>query len=205
MIKNIIFDIGNVLADFRWKEFLIEKGFDESIAQRIGDATVNTPTWAELDRGVWSFEQLMEGFIANDPEIAGQIRDGFADMSGMVTIKDYACKWIQELKARGFQVYYLSNFSRKVEVECADSLAFIPLMDGGILSYREQLVKPDAAIYLLLLERYGLKPRECIFLDDTGVNIEAANALGIHGIVFESKEQAMRDMEQIISGNKCWQ
>lgn len=202
MIKNIIFDIGNVLADFRWKEFLVEKGFDESIAQRIGDATVNTPTWAELDRGVWSFEQLMEGFIANDPEIAGLIREGFADMSGMVTIKDYACRWVQDLKARGFHVYYLSNFSRKVEKECADSLAFIPLMDGGILSYREQLVKPDEAIYRCLLKRYNLQPKECIFLDDTAVNIQAANELGIHGIVFESKEQAMHDIEQIISGNE---
>ena len=202
MIKNIIFDIGNVLADFRWKEFLMEKGFDEYMAQRIGDATVNTPTWAELDRGVWSFEQLMQGFIANDPEIAEQIRDGFADMSGMVTIRDYACPWVQELQNRGFRVYYLSNFSHKVEVECEDSLAFIPLMDGGILSYREQLVKPDEAIYLRLLERYDLNPNECIFLDDTGVNIQAANVLGIHGIVFKSKEQAMHDMEQIIGGNE---
>ena len=126
----------------------------------------------------------------------------FTDMSGMVTIKDYACRWVQDLKARGFHVYYLSNFSRKVEKECADSLAFIPLMDGGILSYREQLVKPDEAIYRCLLKRYNLQPKECIFLDDTAVNIQAANELGIHGIVFESKEQAMHDIEQIISGNE---
>lgn len=202
MIKNIIFDIGNVLADFRWKEFLREKGFSEQMAQRIGDATVNTPTWAELDRGVWSFEQLMQGFTANDPEIEMQIREGFTDMSGMVTIREYACPWVRELKTQGYRVYYLSNFSRKVEVECADSLAFIPLMDGGILSYKEQLVKPDAAIYHRLMEYYGLEPSECIFLDDTVINIQAANELGIHGIVFESKEQAMHDIEQIISGNE---
>lgn len=202
MIKNIIFDIGNVLTDFRWKDFLIEKGFDEQMAQRMGDASVNTPTWSELDRGVWTFEELLQGFIANDPEIAWELRMGFTDMRGMVTIRDYACDWVKQLKEQGFGVYYLSNFSRKVEVECADSLAFIPLMDGGILSYQEKLVKPDPAIYHALLERYGLQPEECIFLDDTAVNIEAANQLGIHGIVFTTKEQALIDMEQIISGNK---
>ncbi len=201
MIKNVIFDIGNVLADFCWKEFLMNKGLDESMAQRIGDASVNTPVWSELDRGVWSFEELMQGFENNDPEIGPLMREMYQDMTGIVRIRDYACDWVRELKAKGFGVYYLSNFSRKIETECADSLAFIPLMDGGILSYKEQLVKPNQAIYQLLLKRYDLQADECIFLDDTAVNIEAACKAGIHGIVFRSREQALHDMEQIISGN----
>lgn len=43
MIKNIIFDIGNVLADFRWKEFLQNKGFDEKMVARIANASVLSP------------------------------------------------------------------------------------------------------------------------------------------------------------------
>ncbi len=201
MIKNIIFDIGNVLVDFCWMEFLLRKGFSPEMAERIGNASVNSPTWAELDRGVWSLEELLQGFAENDPEIAEQLRQAYTDMTGIVRMRDYACDWVKELKEKGFGVYYLSNYSYKVENECREQLQFLPLMDGGILSYKEHLVKPDAAIYRLLLKRYGLQAEECIFLDDTAVNIEAACKEGIHGIVFGSREQALHDMEQIISGN----
>ncbi len=54
MIRNIIFDIGNVLTDFRWKEFLEDKGFDEAMVKRIAKASVQSPVWNEIDRGVWS-------------------------------------------------------------------------------------------------------------------------------------------------------
>lgn len=202
MIKNIIFDIGNVLTDWRWREFLMDQGFDEAMVERIGNATVNTPIWGELDRGVWTEEELMAGFVANDPEIEQEIRKGFASRAGMVTIRDYACDWVRELKEQGYKVYYLSNFSESTQKDCPDALTFLPLMDGGILSYQVKMIKPDPAIYRLLLERYELEPEESIFLDDTGENIKTANELGIHGIVFENKEQALRDMEQIIGGKQ---
>lgn len=190
MIKNIIFDIGNVLSDFRWREFLRDKGFDNEMVERIGKASVLSPTWLEYDRGAWSDEEIMQAFIAADPAIERELHIAFDNVKNMVTIRDYAISWIQELKVKGYKVWYLSNFSHKTEVESGDSLAFLPLMDGGILSYREKLVKPEPAIYELLLERYGLVAKESVFLDDTLVNIKAAEALGIHGIHFTTKEQA---------------
>lgn len=196
-VKNIIFDIGNVLTDFRWKEFLEDKGFHGEDLDRLARATVLSSAWPELDRGVWSFEQVMEGFVKNDPEIEEEIHRAFDDMTELVTIRDYAMDWIRELKQKGYGVYYLSNFSEKVERECSDALAFLPLMDGGILSYRDQVIKPDPAIYQLLLSRFGLKAEECVFLDDTAVNIEAGVAQGIAGIVFFSKEQAEKEMEKL--------
>ncbi len=56
MIRNIIFDIGNVLTDFRWREFLADKGFDQEMIGRIARASVMGPYWDELDRGEWSDE-----------------------------------------------------------------------------------------------------------------------------------------------------
>lgn len=199
MIKNIIFDIGNVLCDFRWKEFLQDKGFEEVMIDRIAKASVLTPLWFELDRGEWSFEQIMDGFSKQDPEITDQLRKAFDDFTNMVTLREYAIPWIQELKSRGFRVYYLSNYSAKAAVDCADSLAFIPYTDGGILSYKEKVVKPGAAIYQLLLERYGLTAEESVFLDDSLPNVEGAKAVGIHGIWFQTKEQAQKELYSLIS------
>ena len=194
MIKNIIFDIGNVLTDFRWKEFLQDKGFDEKMIDRIAKASVLSPTWFELDRGVWTDEELMQAFIKADPEIEEELHMAFDNVKGMVTPRAYAIPWLLELKAKGYKVLYLSNFSHKAEQDCQESLAFLPYMDGGILSYKEKLIKPDAAIYRLLLERYNLVAEESVFLDDTLDNIKAAEALGIHGIHYATKEQAEEEL-----------
>lgn len=198
MIRNIIFDIGNVLTDFRWRDFLRDKGFSEDMIARIAKASVQNVLWRELDRGVWSWEKLMQAFIAEDPEIADELHRAFDNMQDIVTIREYAIPWVKELKSKGYRVWYLSNFSRKIEMECEGALAFRRDMDGGILSYQDQLIKPDAAIYQLLLKRYDLAAQESVFLDDTVENIEAAERLGIHGIVFQNKEQATEELARLL-------
>lgn len=197
MIKNVIFDIGNVLTDFRWKDFLRAKGFEGEELERIAKASVESTVWPELDRGVWSFEQVMEGFVKNAPDLEKRFHDAFDDMTDIVTIRAYALDWIRELKSQGFRVYYLSNFSRKIERECKKALIFCEEMDGGILSYRVRLIKPDPAIYQLLMSRYDLKPWESVFLDDTPVNVQAARELGMQGIVFQNLEQARNELEKL--------
>ena len=194
MVKNIIFDIGNVLSDFRWKEFLLDQGFDEAMAERMGNASVRTEAWLESDRGTHSEEEIIDMIVQNDPEIEKELRVAFADWHDLVRPRDYAIPWICELKAKGYHVYYLSNWPRRATTECADVLAFVPYTDGGILSYQELLVKPDPEIFHCLLERYGLKAEESVFVDDTLKNVEAARRVGFHGIHFQSREQADADI-----------
>ncbi len=197
MIRNIVFDIGNVLTDFRWKDFLRDKGFDEQMIGRIAKASVESPLWKEYDRGEMESEELLREFIKQDPQIEEELHRAYDDIHGIVTPRDYAIPWVRELKEKGYGVYYLSNFSDKAYDECADSLAFIPYTDGGILSFQDKVVKPEPQIYLLLLERFGLKAEECVFLDDTPENIEAAKALGFYGIVFRSREQALAELAEL--------
>lgn len=197
MIRNLIFDIGNVLTDFRWKEFLQDKGFDEEMIARIAAASVQNPLWCEFDRGTWTEEELMQAFVKEAPQLEKELHLAYDDIHGMVTPREYAIPWLQELKSKGYGVYYLSNFSKKAEVECSECLSFLPYMDGGILSYQEKLIKPDPAIYTLLLERYGLMAEESVFLDDTLANVEAARKLGIHGIWFQTKEQAEEELKRL--------
>ncbi len=194
MIRNIIFDIGNVLADFRWRGFLQDKGFDEAMIERISKASVESPLWNEIDRGEWSEEKLLQAFVERDPEIEEELREAYEDIHGMVTPREYAIPWIKKLKENGYRVLFLSNFSKKAEKECPEALAFLPYTDGGILSYQEKMIKPNPEIYRLLLKRYELLPEECVFLDDTLKNVEAAQAEGMMGIWFQTKEQAEEDL-----------
>ncbi len=195
MIKNIIFDIGNVLADFCWKDFFMGFGYEGETLERLADATVKSSVWDEVDRGVWSDEELVDGFVRNAPSLEEELRQIFENVHGMVVKRDYAIPWIKKLQKAGYRCYYLSNFSHKAHTECADALDFLEYMDGGILSYRDKLIKPDTAIYELLLDRYGLKGEECVFLDDTEKNLPPARALGIHTVQFGDKAQAERELE----------
>ena len=70
-------------------------------------------------------------------------------------------------------------------------------MDGALFSYEVKLIKPDAAIYHTLLERFDLKAEECVFLDDLPANIEAARKAGITGIVFEGLEKALESLKAL--------
>ena len=198
MIKTVIFDIGNVLTDFSWREMYVEKGLSGETFERVAKATVQGPYWCELDRGVMTFDEVVERFISLDSEMEDEIRRVLADTHGIVTGRCYAVPWVIELKRRGLKVYVLSNFSEKIWKDCREALEFYEYTDGGVISYKEHLIKPDAKIYSLLLKRYGLNADECVFIDDLKENIEAAKALGIHGIVFETYEQAVRDLNELI-------
>lgn len=195
MIRNIIFDIGNVLADFCWEAFYKGFGYEGEVLERLGKATVKSPVWSEVDRGVWSEEELVEGFIQNDPAMEPEIRRIFRNVHGMVAKREYAIPWIRSLQEAGYHCYYLSNFSYKAHTECADALDFLEYMDGGILSYQDKVIKPQREIYQLLLDRYGLKAQECVFLDDTEKNLPMAEEFGIKTILFRDREQALGELK----------
>lgn len=200
MIKNIVFDIGNVLAGFVWQEFYRSFGFSEEVFEKLADATVRSSLWNEMDRGEMSDDQLLEGFIRNDPSIEKEIREVFQNVKGMVCRYEYAIPWIKGLKERGFGIYVISNFAHKAYLDCSEALDFLQEVDGAIISYQEKLIKPSPEIYRLLCSKYGLAAEECVFIDDTAPNVEAAMKEGMKGIVFHTREQANEELEKLFAG-----
>ena len=197
MIKNIIFDIGNVLMPFQYRSFYESFGYEEDIIERLAKATAQSPDWNELDRGVLTYEEVLARFIQNDPQLEEMIHKVFMDLHGILGLYDYTESWIRQLKEAGYGVYYLSNFFQKADEDCRELMGFLELMDGGILSYKDKVTKPDPEIYELLLSRYGLNAEECVFLDDTEKNIIGARAVGIQGILFQDRIQAVAELQKL--------
>ncbi len=196
MIRNVVFDIGGVLADFRVKEFLAEKGFDGDMIRRILRASVMTPYWGRFERDEITEEEALQGFAAADPEIAEELRRAYSSVKGMLTGRDFVAPMLRSLKDKGYGVYYLSNYSRKAYCECGESLSFMPLMDGGLVSFRAGKTKPDPEMYRMFLETQGLAAGECLFVDDTPENVEAARKLGFDGIIFETPEKLLEEFRR---------
>lgn len=190
MIDTIIFDIGKVLVDWNWKDYLHSFGYSQEKNEKITEAVFLSEYWKETDRGVWSDEEILQSFIKKVPEYEKDIRDLWDGMGRCITRYEYTDGWIGELKETGYKIYYLSNYGKTLREKTAEALGFVEQCDGGIFSYEIQKIKPDIEIYQALLEKYELIPEKCLFFDDVQENIEGAKKAGIHGILFEGYEKA---------------
>lgn len=200
MINTVIFDIGNVLVHFRWRELYEELGFTGEKFERIADATVRNPWWEEFDKGLMTTEEVIDRFAESAPEYKKEIAEIYEHMGDLVRLYDYAIPWIQELKARGYQVYVLSNWSKPAYDDNRDTnLKFLKYTDGGIMSFKEGIIKPDRKIYELICSRYDIDPKGAVFLDDNAPNIEAARNFGLNAIHFKTYEQAKAELETMLS------
>ena len=183
-MKTVIFDIGNVLVDYDWESYLRTFHYEEKIYQRIADAVFRNEDWAEGDIGRISAEEWLELFIENAPDLETEIRQVFAGLEGTIVPLSYTEEWIEYFRRQGFKLYYLSNYSSDLYQRTKDKLAFLEGFYGGIFSYEVKCIKPDEKIYRILLERYSIDPSDAVFYDDRPENAEAAERLGMKGVVF---------------------
>lgn len=198
MIKNIVFDIGKVLAFFEPEQHLKNLGYDDITRQKVMSAVFESSLWEEVDRGVMSTEELTDAFVANAPEYEMQIREAFSKVSGTAEIMPYTMKWVEKLKAQGYHLYVISNYGQYPYEETKHKFKFLSYMDGVIVSYQYKIIKPDRRIYETLLQKYHLKAEECVFIDDRSENVEGARALGFKGIQFKDYEQASGELNQLL-------
>ena len=190
MIRNMVFDIGNVLMGFRWKEYMRSLfGENEALIQTINQGIWHNGCWAAMDKGEMDGAATLRSAVAFSPQYEKEIKLTLDKVALAFHKFGYAVPWVQELKGMGLNVYYLSNYSAFSIAANPDVLDFIPCMDGGVFSFEVKAVKPDPEIYRCLCDKYDLKPEECLFTDDVPANVKGAQACGFQGIVFEGYEK----------------
>lgn len=198
MIRNIIFDVGMVLADFCWEKVMHELGFSGEIFERLADATVRSDAWRDYDRSLISDEEILASFIANAPGLEKEICLFWDHTADTIERYPYAEEWVRGLKEEEYHCYILSNYSKRTFELTKEKLTFLELMDGALFSWQVKLNKPEPEIYRTLLERYQLKPEECVFLDDSLDNVNAARNMGIHAIHFTGIEDAKKKLRELL-------
>ncbi len=203
MIKNIIFDVGNVLVDFRWRAYMEDLGFSEETIEVLADCVVNCELWNELDRGVLPEAEVVDIMKKRTPGYDKEI-DLFWERSfEIVSVYPYTDAWLSNLKGRGYRIYLLSNYPKRLFALHASTIFhFLQYTDGRIVSGEVKAVKPEPDIYRILFETYQLNPAECIFIDDRVDNIMAAKAQGMQGIIAKNYEQTREDLEKYLSGDE---
>lgn len=197
-LRNVVFDMGNVLMRFDGPYF--SSCFTETPADAalLNAALFGSPLWTLLDSGTISHETMARYARAHLPErLHPALEACIAHWPERSTPIEATNDLAIRLKREGYGVYVLSNASTRI-MEQLSHAPVMPYLDGHVVSAEERIMKPDPAIYQLLCERYGLNPAECLFVDDNEDNCEGARVAGMRAIHFtgdaEALERAVREL-----------
>lgn len=181
MVKNIVFDIGNVLATFKPKDFLMDIFKDAKLADQFFEVFF-TKLWHEYDQGLYTKEQMIQKGLQKMPDQKEKIKNMMDVWTSYVVGIQKNIDLIHIYQKKGYKVYILSNIPEDSYIYLKEHYNFINQVDGGIYSYQHKLIKPDVKIFEVLLDQFDLKANECIFIDDKKENIRAAERLGFYTI-----------------------
>ena len=194
MFKNIIFDYGGVLLDWN-PHYLYDPYFGDVEKAEWFLTHICTYEWnAQHDNGKPVAEGTAE-LISEHPEWEKEIRMYYDDfmkmMGGQIPGME---ELVKELKAKGYRIFGLSNWSVETFALVRHVYPVLDLMEDMVISGIERVMKPDHRIFELALQRFGIKAEETVFIDDNPSNVRAANEVGIKGILFRSKEQLISEL-----------
>lgn len=182
MINNIIFDLGNVLINFKPDQFLLRYTKDKNRIAKFISNIIQSDTWRKLDRGTISINNAQDDFISAYPEDTELIRIFFSHWREMLTPISKNVSLLKELKSNGYKLYALSNYIIEAFEYVKNHYDIFPLFDGLVISGKINIIKPELEIFQYLLQNYNLNPEKCVFIDDVEQFVLQASKLKIKTI-----------------------
>lgn len=184
MIRHIVFDMGQVLVQFSAGLFSERLRLSAEDAELIRREVLTTVEWVRMDRGTISDDDALARMCARLPQrlhdtaayLVRRWNDPIVPVPGMADVA-------RDLKAAGYDLYLLSNAATRQHTYWHD-IPGSEYFSGTFISADHHLLKPEDAIYQAFFQKFGLKPEECLFIDDSAANIEASENAGMAGIVF---------------------
>ncbi|WP_103380357.1 HAD-IA family hydrolase [Pseudonocardia dioxanivorans] len=206
---TVVFDFGGVITTSPFDAFNrleAERGLPRDLVRRINTVNPDTNAWAQFERAEIDearFDTLFaEEARALGYDLAG--RDVLALLSG--DLRPALVEALDRLRAMGYRLGCITNnvpaghgaqmspTARKAEAIAAVMARFDHVVESSKVGVR----KPDPRVYTMACDALGVRPEECVYLDDLGINCKPAAALGMLAIKVTSAEQALADLEQAL-------
>lgn len=192
MIKNIVFDMGNVVIRFDPARFIDRFGVSAEERELLLREVFRSAEWVMMDRGTLTDEQCADILCPRLPEhLRETARKLIAFWDRPILETEGICPLIEELKGLGYGIYLLSNASCR-QPDYWQRVPASRFFDGTLISYSVKLVKPMPEIYEKFFETFSLRREECFFIDDSPANVEAALYVGMPATVFHNDAARLR-------------
>ncbi len=197
-IKNIIFDLGNVLIEFNPEKF-IKNNIEERDREKVLKIIFLGAEWLKLDRGTLSYEEAISIFSEKLPKYKESIESFFnKNILECLTPMEENIKVMKKLKKDGYNLYILSNFHKPAFDYINKNWDFFKEFNGATVSSYCKLLKPEKEIYQEIIRKFNLIPEETLFIDDTLVNIEMCEIFGIRGLHLKKEDELNRKIEEYL-------
>ena len=194
MRRNIVFDFGNVLVEWHPERVYGEFFGDEARAWCFLRHVADLDWRQRIDAGE-SMDACIREKQQQYPDYANAIELYRTKWREMLTGEVPGMRaLLNALRVKGYEIYGLTNWSMETFPEARERFGILQLVDRYVVSGAEGLVKPDPRLFQVLLDRYGLKAGECVFVDDNEANVGAARSLGMEGIVFQGAEELRKEL-----------
>lgn len=192
MIKNIVFDMGNVLTVYNAREYIYEYVNNEEDFRWIKNHLCASVEWLQMDRGTITDEEAIASICRRIPEHLHRTVRRFIEEYRMVQPPNPPMeKLVEELAEKGYDLYLLSNTSHRFRT-FGKNIRSISYMKGIWISCEHGLLKPEPGAFLDFFKTFSLNPGECFFVDDAPANVEAAGNAGMSGCVYYGDMRELR-------------
>ncbi|MFQ6794300.1 MAG: HAD family hydrolase [Thomasclavelia sp.] len=194
MIKNIVFDMGNVIL--RWDPDYIAGKLSQNKTEKqiIINELFSSKYWLMFDQGIVNEKQIIDSF---DPKHLQLLRHALTHWHDYFEPFNKIVALIKELKLQGYKIYLLSNCSMQFYDYYSKVPAF-KYFDDFYISAKYHLIKPDLAIYQDFLTRYDLVAEESVFIDDVSANVEGAKKAGMLAYQYDGNLERLQAYLQTI-------
>jgi len=201
MIRNVIFDLGNVLISFSPSDYLEKNNYQENKRKAILSDIFTSREWLLVDNGDISPEKAIESIAVRSSLSRQEIAHIFDKRTDIMFPLAGNVKIVPELKKQGLKLYYLSNFPSDIFPEVKRSYSFFKYFDGGLISAEVRCSKPGTRIYEILIKKYGLIPQECLFIDDLEINVKSAEIVGFKGFCTEGSDGIGEEIQNLLTNH----
>ncbi len=191
MIKNFVFDLGNVLVDYNPMRCILKYVRNISDANYIASEVFSSPEWGMLDKGEITYGEALESWKSRMPErLFESVDQVVANFHKYLPEIHTMTDVVKRLKEAGKNIYILSNVSERFP-EIVEGLEVMNHIDGRVLSFEEKSVKPERDIYISLFTRFSVNPEESVFIDDSTDNVRMAKKFGMSGYIFDGDAEKL--------------
>jgi putative hydrolase of the HAD superfamily len=194
VIKNVVFDIGNVLLKWDPKAVVTELFPEHPNPQELTYALFKSEVWMDLNRGLITQNEAI--LIYNNSlaiekskleKLMYRVKDSLTPLEGSLELLD-------KLYKNGIPLYSITDNVHEIMAHLKSKYDFWDKFSGVVVSAELGILKPSAEIYRNLLQQYKLTPAETLFIDDHLPNVEGAKQVGMHALQFTNAKECEKTL-----------
>jgi putative hydrolase of the HAD superfamily len=199
VVRNVIFDLGGVVLDWNPDQIVSRFQPQAELRSSFKQDIFGHPDWQLFDRGTLTELELIDRIETRTGLAKSQASSVVDSVRESLVEKSETVQLMRRLHARGLALFCLSNMPSSVYAHLREQHGFWDLFTGIVISGEVKMLKPEAAVFDYLLQKFAISAAQSVFIDDLKANIEGARAVGLTGILFRDAGQCEQELNRLLT------